>query len=311
MIAGPTCNNGTSLVSNRRDGVKVRFASPEIEQLLTHNGWDDLERLFGLIQDMRTRHNGRAVACIGVDDPHASAASAALQDQAVRFVNPFNRDERLPGMTNVDVIMDAPASTESLRADHPAAQRQRVFVKLNWGRRRLWPRMTDLRSGQLFQSLPEREWHGVGLLQSLGLAVQERLALLREGLWRFREAILVRAVPTALSWDDMIRNGDWQQLGRDKQDRLMEAAADVLQTIHAHGLGWRGTCTRHFFPQADSDIGWKMWLIDCEGVHARASSKTPARDAHKLIKALRHCGADTGTVLRMQRILATPARKAA
>src|SRR5262245_8876598 len=39
--------------------------------------------------------------------------------------------------------------------------RVRAFVKLNWGRRRLWPRMNDIKAGQVFQTLPVREWRGI------------------------------------------------------------------------------------------------------------------------------------------------------
>ncbi|MCH7751627.1 MAG: hypothetical protein IH898_05670 [Planctomycetes bacterium] len=51
-----------------------------------------------------------------------------------------------------------------------------VFIKKQEGRLRLFPRLTDLKTGQVFLSLPQREWSGIerfaeGLSLSLGLDV--------------------------------------------------------------------------------------------------------------------------------------------
>ena len=60
-----------------------------------------------------------------------------------------------------------------------------MFVKFSWGRRRWWPRLSDVRTGQVFQSLAVREWEGLKTFERLRLQVPERLALLEEGvLWK-------------------------------------------------------------------------------------------------------------------------------
>lgn len=60
-----------------------------------------------------------------------------------------------------------------------------AFVKMSWGRRRWWPRLTDIRTGQVFESLALREWQGLDQLNQIGLRVPQRMALFDEGVfWR-------------------------------------------------------------------------------------------------------------------------------
>ncbi len=177
-----------------------------------------------------------------------------------------------------------------------------AFVKLNWGRRRLVPRWTDMRRGQAFQSLPVREWEGLELFQSLGLLVPERLALLQRGWFWFQEAVIVRRVPPRFSLDEMLRNGDWRRLPyEDKQD-LAESIIDVMHRIHRAGLGWRGTGTRHFFPERTPAGRWQLWLIDCEGVHRQATLRSMLRDYRKLHRSLEISGANRPTLELFQEL---------
>jgi hypothetical protein len=177
----------------------------------------------------------------------------------------------------------------------------RAFAKLNWGRRRLWPRMTDLRTGQVFLSHPAREWHGLDKLQVLGLAVPERLALFEQGVWRFRSAVIVRAVPPPSSIYEMLCDGSWHALPQADRMAIVDQIVDTLDRIHGGGLGWRGTSTGHFYPERTPTGGWKLWLIDCEGVHTRATRRTGERDFRKIARCLSRAGADRFTLEHLRR----------
>jgi len=168
----------------------------------------------------------------------------------------------------------------------------RAFAKLNWGRRRLWPRLTDLRTGQPFSSHPVKEWHGLDKLHSLGLAVPERLALFEEGVWHFRAAVIVRAVPPPRSIYEMLCDGSWHALPQADRMGIVDQIVDTLDRVHAGRLGWRGTSTGHFYPERTPTGGWKLWLIDCEGVHTRATRRTSKRDFRKIARCLSRAGAD-------------------
>jgi len=176
----------------------------------------------------------------------------------------------------------------------------RIFIKMSWGRRRLWPRMTDLKTGQTFQSLSDREWNGLARFWALGLNVPERLALYRHGLWTVRTAVILREVPPQHSLDEMLKNGRWQQFSAGQREGLLETVMATMQTIHKAGLGWRGTSSRHFYPQLQNDGSWKVWLIDCEGVHGHASGKTFERSYQKLWRSMKESGADRITLERLQ-----------
>ena len=177
-----------------------------------------------------------------------------------------------------------------------AARSVRVFVKMNWGRLRLWPRMTDLKTGQWLQSLPAREWDGLGRIEQLGLNVPERLALFHRGLFSFRSAVIVRAVPAKQSVFEMFQQGSWQRLPRQTQQQIFNEMVSMMRTIHEAGLAWRGTSTRHFFPAQLAANVWKLWIIDCEGVHGHATPKSFQRDYRKLLKSLEQSGADRPTI---------------
>lgn len=181
----------------------------------------------------------------------------------------------------------------------------RVYVKMNWGRRRLWPRMTDLKTGQWLWSHPVREWHGLGALSRLGLNVPERLAVFHAGLMSFRAAVVMRAIPLATSVQTLLESGDWRRLPENRRARILDRMLEVMQTIHAAGYGWRGTSVGHFYPRLDDadteNESRSMWLIDCEGVHPRASRRTYERDYRKLLRSFGQVGADRATLDLMRR----------
>jgi hypothetical protein len=171
-----------------------------------------------------------------------------------------------------------------------------VFVKMSWGRRRWWPRLTDIFAGQALTSLAVREWQGLDRLSKIGLRVPQRLALFDEGLLWKRSAIIVREVPPPASLSEMVCGGVWAQLPVTDRHAIFEAVSRMVDRIHAAGLAWRGISSRHIFPQRLSTGRWELWLIDCEGVHRARSRATKERDLRKLERALRHDRADAATV---------------
>ena len=190
-------------------------------------------------------------------------------------------------------------------------RRTRLFIKLQQGRRRLWPRMNDIKSGQVFQTLAEREWHGIERLRGLGLLVPEALGLFGTTRWAlsFRAAVVVRQVPPPSSLDEMLSDGRWNDVAKSDRIAILDATVSALERIHAAGLGWRGSSSRHFFPERDGSGQWRVWLIDCEGVHRFAGAKTRARNYDKLVRAFRESGADESTLADLRaRLEKTPQR---
>jgi Lipopolysaccharide kinase (Kdo/WaaP) family len=113
-----------------------------------------------------------------------------------------------------------------------------AFVKLSWGRRRWWPRLSDIRTGQVLQSLAVREWEGLKNFERLGLQVPERLALLEEGvLWK-RSALILKAVPPPASVSDLILDGGWLQLPVEDRQLILAEIARTLCRIHGAGWAW-------------------------------------------------------------------------
>ena len=180
----------------------------------------------------------------------------------------------------------------------------RVFIKKQAGRLRLIPRLTDLKTGQVFHSFPRREWDGIEHLASMGLHVPERLALYHEGLFFFRAAIVSREVPPRQSIDAMLRNGTWLRLAPPEQDSLLDAIVSTMETIHQAGFIWRGTSSKHFYPEMQDDAAWKLWLIDCEGVYSRTSSRSCEQSYLKLFRSMKESGADFRTLDQFQRRIA-------
>jgi hypothetical protein len=177
-----------------------------------------------------------------------------------------------------------------------------VFVKLSWGRRRWWPRLSDARAGQVFKSLAVREWEGLAAFERAGLQVPERLALLEEGLLWKRSALVLKAVPPPASISDMILDGSWLRLPQDDRQLILWEFARTMGRIHDSGWAWRSVSTRHVFPQRNNRGGWEVWLIDCEGVHRARSPAILRRDFRKFLRALSRDQADEQTLAMMRTI---------
>ena len=171
-----------------------------------------------------------------------------------------------------------------------------IYVKMCWGRRRLWPRLTDIVTGQVFKSLAVREWEGLDRLSQIGLRVAQRMALFEEGLFWRRSAIVVREVPPPASLSEMVCSGLWAKLSLTDRHAIFDAIARIIDRIHAAGFAWRGISSRHIYPQRLATGRWELWLIDCEGVHRARSKSDKERDLRKLERALRHDRADAATL---------------
>jgi hypothetical protein len=193
-------------------------------------------------------------------------------------------------------------SKVELRDADAGGQIVTVYVKLSWGRRRWWPRMADLRTGQIFKSIAVREWEGLAVFEGLGLRTPQRLAILEEGLLWKRSALIVKEVPPAASVSDMILDGTWLELPPSDRTAILEEFGRTLRLIHDSGWAWRSVSTRHVFPQRNPRGGWELWLIDCEGVHRAGSRALLSRDFRRFLRALRHDRADAETVKMMETI---------
>lgn len=191
-------------------------------------------------------------------------------------------------------------SVSRVMLEQPDGKPVEVFVKMHWGVRRLVPRWTVVRTGQAFLSHPDCEWNGNEALRSLGLFIPERLALLKRGWLWFQDAILIKRVHPEFSLDELIRSGAWDDYSADDRGVILEAVVHVMQRIHKKGLGWRGTCTRHFFPSLIGGGFCQLWLIDCEGVHRHVTHRDIARDFRKLYRAFEISGADSQTLRQFQ-----------
>jgi hypothetical protein len=199
------------------------------------------------------------------------------------------------GLADLDAVFEAAAGTGSrhirrcvwrCQLREADGRLSTAFAKLSWGRRRLLPRMTDLRTGQALKSLPRREWEGLAALRRLGLRVPERLALLEDGtIWK-RSATLLRAVPPEASLSELVRNGAWVAMPLGERRAILDTIAATLETIHAGGLGWRGASSRHFYPSRDRSGRWDLWLIDCEGVHRARNRAVLERDWKRFARSL-------------------------
>jgi hypothetical protein len=177
-----------------------------------------------------------------------------------------------------------------------------VFVKLSWGRRRWWPRLSDIRTGQVLKSLAVREWEGLAVFERLGLQVPERLAILEEGLLWKRSALILKAVPPPASLSDMILDGSWLRLPPEDRRLILAEFGRTLRRLHGSGWAWRSVSTRHVFPQRNGRGGWENWLIDCEGVHRARSPEILRRDFRRFLRALLHDRADEQTLETMRTI---------
>jgi hypothetical protein len=144
----------------------------------------------------------------------------------------------------------------------------RVYIKRQWRRERLLPRPTDIRHRIGIKCTPIHEWRGLRIMQQAGMDVSEPLAVFWRG-WGFSiGAVVTRAVPVNRSLDDLINSGDFARMTPARRSSLINAAVNVVKRIEQARLTWRSMKAKHFYPEETGD-GWRIWLIDCEGVSHR------------------------------------------
>ncbi len=172
----------------------------------------------------------------------------------------------------------------------------RVFIKLQNKRPRLLPTMRELRDGRFLCSQPENEWRGLGLLRQAGLQAAQPIALYRRGWRNFRAAVVIHAVPPEFSLHELLQDGSWPALAAVDRQAIGRAVAGVFEGLHRAGLAWAGIAAKHLYPERQADGLWRVWLIDCEGVHRDPSGRRRERDRRKLRSSLHRSGADQETL---------------
>lgn len=158
-----------------------------------------------------------------------------------------------------------------------------VYIKRQWKRERLIPRLTDLRHRIAIKSTPVHEWHGLRMLQQIGLHVSEPLALFWQGFGFKRAAVVTRAVPPTASMADMLETGELQAMHPVRREALIHTAADVVTRLHRAKISWRSMKAKHFYPEELAGGQWRIWLIDCEGVYRHASRHDRKREWQNFI----------------------------
>ena len=133
---------------------------------------------------------------------------------------------------------------------------------------------------------PVREWHGLNLLRSWGLSAAEPLALFTRSL-SAASAVVTAGVPGEHSLRELAGTSFFGDLDADSQDTLVHEICRAIHIIHDRGYGWRGMDARHLYPERRSDGGYRIWLLDCEGVHRRRNRSAVDRDIGRLQKSLR------------------------
>lgn len=179
-----------------------------------------------------------------------------------------------------------------------SGQDHRLFIKLQWSRPRLLPRLSDVLAGEFDQSLPMREWNGLRALGELGLHVPVPLAVFRESGFTLRSAVVLTAVPPDLSLQELMATSAWQELGPAGRERVLDEAADALGRIHRAGLGWKSAKAKHIYPEVHGE-SCRVWLIDCEGVHRRYTPRIVRRDRATLLKSLRQSNLEPELLARV------------
>jgi len=163
----------------------------------------------------------------------------------------------------------------------------RVYIKKQWRRSRWIPRMPDLRAGKAFWSYPLCEWRGLLRFREIGLETAEPLALFRHPWHPCLAAVVTQAVPCPKSLRLMVDDGTIASLDTAARATLADAIATIVHRIHDARLGWRSMDIKHFYPARRDDGSWRIWLIDAEGVHGRATPHLMEGNRRKLLSTIR------------------------
>ncbi|NQU25615.1 MAG: hypothetical protein HQ567_30380 [Candidatus Nealsonbacteria bacterium] len=170
--------------------------------------------------------------------------------------------------------------------------RQRVFIKKQWRRSRVVPRWPDLIHGTAFHTWPVCEWRGLQQFRRIGLDTAEPLAVFYNAWTSCRSAVVTAAVPVEKSLHELIDDGTVGRMDSAARTMLVDAICVVIERIHDARLAWRSMKTKHFFPRRQDDGSWRIWLIDCEGVHGRVTNHYVGRNRQEFLGTLHIAGAD-------------------
>ena len=180
----------------------------------------------------------------------------------------------------------------------------RVFIKKQERVLQRVPRLPDLRHGKAFWPYPVCEWQGLALFHKAGLPTPEPLALLRKSWYSPRSAVITQSLPCEENLGEGIRDGLLERIKLSRRATLIAALVETIERIHGAGLGWRGMEAKHFYPESRPGDGWRVWLLDCEGVHHRVTRRDIRRQREKFVRKLREVRAEEGFVEEIrQRIL--------
>lgn len=163
---------------------------------------------------------------------------------------------------------------------------QRVYIKRQWRLTRWIPRAPDLRHGRGWLSSPVREWRGLQWMQSAGLNVSAPLALFWHGWGLRRAAIVTQSLPPVPSLWERFTAPECDKITIEDFPSLAAALIDVIDRLHAAGLCWRSMKAKHVYPERLANGEWRIWLIDCEGVHRRPTRREYAREQRQFLASL-------------------------
>lgn len=180
-----------------------------------------------------------------------------------------------------------------------------VFVKRQWRRGRLLPRLSDLLSLHPYPSDPVHEWQGLQRLRAVGLLAAEPLAL----FWcpfSTRSAVVVREVPAPASLRDLLQSGALYALPPKRLDAVTAAIDQTLRRLRQARLGWRSLMAKHIYPEMLPDGSVRLWLIDCEGVYRVRTRRAHQRDEARFLDSVRKADAGEAFAARIERLLEQP-----
>jgi hypothetical protein len=160
-----------------------------------------------------------------------------------------------------------------------------LYIKRQWRPTRYIPRTIDIRTG-LWRSTPVNEWRGLHLLRGIGLNTAEPWALFQGVLTDARSAIIIRALPVSSSLDFLLREDAALLRETGGVEMLSRNIVQIFMQLFSANLTWRSATAKHIYPEKIDSQNWKLWLLDCEGVHANISSKDKRRCVRNFIESV-------------------------
>jgi hypothetical protein len=164
-----------------------------------------------------------------------------------------------------------------------------VYIKRQWQRKHWYVRPTDIRHRINLQCSPVHEWRGLRILQDAGFDVSEPMAVFWSGWGLSRGAVVTRAVPPAVSMGDLLHSGELEAMTQERRNAMINAATKVVARLQQSRLSWRSMKAKHFYPEELPGGGWRIWLIDCEGVYRWPSRRDCRREQRTFLRTCTAC----------------------